>query len=84
MKTILYRTIIRTQKEGTSEKEKQIGKKVYDDLLEKYCGNVPKLKDLEMLFMSLNYDISINLETHLKIQSTFELFNYMEENKIQV
>lgn len=81
MKTILYRTIIRTQKEGTSDKEKETGKKVFDDLLEKYYGNEPKLKDLEMLFMSLRYDVNANLETHLKIQSIFELFNYLEENK---
>lgn len=81
MKHIIDRVIGRTQKQSTTNIEKEIGNKIYEDLLEKYCGNIPKVEDLEILFRNLNYNVSDNLETHLKIQSTFELLNYIEERK---
>lgn len=84
MKHIIDRVISRTQKQSATDIEKEIGNRVYEDLLEKYCGNIPKVKDLEKLFRDLNYNVSDNLETHLKIQSTFELLNYIEERKKEV
>jgi len=79
MKHIIDRVITRTQKEGNSENVKEIGKRVYNELLEKYYCNKPTVKDLELLFYDLNYDVDKNLETHLKIQSTFELLNHLEK-----
>lgn len=79
MKYIIDRVTTRTQREGNSENVKEIGKRVYDELLEKYFCNVPTVKDLELLFYGLNYYVDKNLETHLKIQSTFELLNHLEK-----
>lgn len=78
MKHIIDRVITRTHREGSSQGDKEVGKKVYDDLLEKYCCNKPTIKDLQLLFYDLNYDVHKNIETHIKIQSTFELFNHLE------
>lgn len=76
MKYIIDRIITRGERGSTQDKE--ICKKVHEDLLEKYCCNKPTVRDLETLFRDLQYDVNSNLETHLKIQSTFELLNAMK------
>jgi len=83
MKHILDRILKRSEKVQTKE-QKEIAIKAYEDLLQKYVGSIPKIKDIEHLFSELKYNIDDNLETHIKIQSIFELLNYMEENKISV
>lgn len=78
MKHIIDRILDRA-KRATTEKDKDLMKKVHEEMMIKYCCNVPKVKDLEDIFRRYaSYGKTIDLEAFTRLQTTFELLNHME------
>lgn len=78
MKYIIDRILVRAER-ATTEENKNLMKKVHEEMMIKYCCNIPEVKDLEDLFrIYASYGQTINLEAYTKFQTTFELLNHME------
>jgi hypothetical protein len=77
MKYIIDRILSRAEK-ATTEEDKKLMKKVHEEMMIKYCCNVPKVEDLEHLFRRyVSYGQTIDLEAYTQFQTTFELLKNM-------